>query len=73
MGSMFDFNNKVKMCPSKLLTVVPIGTGVSLHEEHQSVSQMQHQQNFIIYNVLMHVVIFIVIIFYRRHQILSQI
>ena len=39
---LFDFDNKVKVCPSKSLTVVPIGTGVPLHEEHQLVSQMLH-------------------------------
>ena len=30
---LFDFNNKVKVCSSKLLSIVPFGSRVPLHEE----------------------------------------
>ena len=34
---LFDNNNKVKVCNSKLLTIVPFKTGVPLHKEEQQV------------------------------------
>ena len=30
---LFDFNGKVKVCSLKSLSIVPLGSGVHLHEE----------------------------------------
>ena len=34
----FDFNGKIKVCNSKLLSIVPFDSGVPLHEQAQEVS-----------------------------------
>ena len=35
---LFDYNGKIKVCNSSSLSIVPIGSGVPLHEEANKVS-----------------------------------
>ena len=57
---LFDFNNKVKVHSSKLLSIVLFGNGVPLHEEAQEVSLLMTLIHFITcITILIHLLVLI--------------
>ena len=51
--ALFEFNNKVKVCSSNLLSIVCFGSGVPLHEEAQEVSLLNVSIAFITFNTIL--------------------
>ena len=59
---LFDFNGKVKVCSLKLLSIVPLGSGVPLHEEIQEVRKVNLSCYIMFYFIFVSILIVVVLL-----------